>query len=62
MLIGIVTDCERSEMVFSNSTIVNIVAGDLAISDTCAVVALLTLWANFGRSMTNKFYRPKKSM
>lgn len=54
--------CERSAMVFSNSTIVNMVAGDFVISEACATVALLTLCANSGRSVTNKFYRPKKSM
>lgn len=49
-------------MVFNSSTIVNMVAGDFFISEAFAAVALLTSFANFGRSMTNKFYRTKKSM
>lgn len=54
--------CERSAMVFSNSTIVNMVAGDLVISEAFLAAALLTLCANFKRSVTNKFYKPIKCM
>lgn len=46
-------------MVFSKSTIVNMVAEDFVISEAFSIAALLTFCTNSGRSVINKFYGPK---